>query len=275
MENPLSNLFKSCDVQRMKNYSANFYGPLKTSDNNNSLLGPFEMSCLTGLAIVILTNISVDKEKIYNRIHYIIKSRGMQEFIYNISCITIALILLPLLSGIFLIFKLNKAILKRKLRNNKKLHFKDFIEGEDVVWMLEGETSKSVINVLAYVNIDGEFDFNLSTKLLHSIRTRIFTKFVIPKAFPKIFYRSQKSPTGYFYWTTENRLTINDYVRYANLKDDKSELNEDDLKVLMSDICNQPLPANDTALWECLISQNVVRGSDNKLKLPVGILRDF
>jgi hypothetical protein len=269
VKNPIMKLFKSCDVQRMKNYSDNFYGPLKTTDDKNEFLGPFEIACLTGLAIVALTNISLDKEKIWSRILYVIKSRGLKEFVFTISCLALALILLPFMLAIFIIFKTYKEMVKRQLKNDKKLNFKDFIEGEDVVWMLENQTSKSIINVLAYVNIEGEFDLSLSKNLLQSIRTRIFAKLVLPNAFPKMFYRSQKTPSGYFYWTTENRLAISDYVRYLNVKEDNDELSEDELKILMSEICNQPLPADDTALWECLISRNVVKGGDGKLRLPV------
>lgn len=272
VQNPIIKLFKSCDVQRMKNYSENFYGPLKASDDKNEFLGAFEVACLTGLVIVILTNISLDKEKIWSRILYVIKSRGLKEFVFTISCLTFALILLPFMLAIFIIFKIHKAMIKRQLKKDKKLNFKDFIEGEDVVWMLENEASKSIINVLAYVNIDGEFDLKLSKNLLQSIRTRIFAKLVLPNSFPKMFYRTQKTPSGYFYWTTENRLAISDYVRYLNAKEDNDELSEDELKILMSEICNQPLPADNTALWECLISRNVMRSGDGRLRLPVSII---
>lgn len=253
----------------MKNYSDNFYGPLKTSDDKNGILGPFEMAWLTGLLIVILTNVPFDKEKNWSRILHVIKSRGLKEFFYIISCLIVALILLPLLLAIFAIFKIRKQVLKLQLKKDKKLFFKDFIEGEDVVWMLENKASKSIINVLAYVNIDGEFTLDLPKNLLSSIRTRIFAKLVLPNAFPKMFYRTQKTPSGYFYWTLENRLAISDYVRYLNVKEDNDELSEDELKILMSEMCNQPLPADDTALWECLISRNAVRGGDNRLRLPV------
>lgn len=254
----------------MKNYSDNFYGPLKTSDDKNEIFGSFEVACLTGLVIVVLTNIPLDKEKIWSRILYVIKSRGVKEFFFTISCLAVAVILLPFLLAIFTIFKIRKLSIKRQVKSDKKLHFKDFIEGEDVVWMLEKKTSKAVINVLAYVNIDGEFDSNLPKNLLQSIRTRIFAKLVLPHAFPKMFYRTQKTSSGYFYWTTENHLAISDYVRYLSLKSgNNEELSEEELKLSMSKICNQPLPANDTALWECLISQNVVRGADSRLKLPV------
>lgn len=270
VQNPIIKLFKSCDVQRMKNYSDNFYGPMKTSnEDKNDFLGPFTMACFAGLFIVTLTNFSLDKEKIWNRIFYIVKSRGLKEFFYTITCLAFALILLPFMLAIFIIFKIHKNMLKSQLKADKKLKFKDFIEGEDVVWMLENEKSKAIINVLAYVNIDGEFNLDLPRNLLSSIRTRIFAKLVLPNTFPKMFYRTQKTPSGYFYWTAENHLAISDYVRYINAKEGNDELSENELKILMSEICNQPLPAKDTALWECLISKNAVRCGDGKIKIPV------
>lgn len=106
VKNPIIELFyKSYDVQLMKNYSNNFYGPLKINDLRNELeMSPLHLACITGLAIVILTNISLDKEKIWNKILFVFKSRGVCEFFYVTTCLSLALIFLPLMLSIFITF---------------------------------------------------------------------------------------------------------------------------------------------------------------------------
>lgn len=272
VKNPIIKLlYKSCE-----NYSDNFYGPLKLNDERNELLSPLQMSCISCLVIVGLTNISLDKEKIWNRILFILRSRGLQEFLHVVCCLAFAIILLPLLLAIFVTFKIHKELIKSQLlRDNKSLNFKGFIEGEDVVWMLENKNTKSIINVLAFVDVNGDFDLLLPESLLQSIRDRIYTKLMLPNLFPKLFYRTQRSPSGYFYWIDENKLTINEYVRIIENDCENVEISEDEFRNKMSEICNQSLPAEDTALWECLISRQAMRCKNGELKIPVSQLTLF
>lgn len=273
VKNPIIELIY--DVQRIKNYSDNFYGPLKLTDERNELISPLQMSIVTSLIIVVLTNISLDKEKVWNRILFIARSRGLQEFLHVITCLIIALVLLPLLSIIFIIFKIHKEMIKNQLLRDKLRYFKGFIEGEDTVWMLESENNKSVINVLAFVDVHGDFDLLLPESLLQSIRDRIYSKLLLTNQFPKLFYRTQRSPSGYFYWTDDNKLTINDYVRYIENENESEnwEICESEFREKMSKICNNSLPADDTALWECLISKQPMRCDNTReLKVPVSDL---
>lgn len=270
VKNPIIELFyKSCGVESMKNYSDNFYGPLKFNDERNELLSPLQMSCMSCFLIVILTNISLDKEKIWNRLLFILGSRGLREFLHVVICLAFALILLPVLLAIFVIFKIHKELIKSQLLRDKSLHFKGFIEGEDVVWMLENKNTKSIINVLAFVDVNGDFDLLLPESLLQSIRDRIYTKLMLPNLFPKLFYRTQRSPSGYFYWINENESTINEYVRIIENDSENVEISEEEFRNKMSEICNQSLPAEDTALWECLISRQAMRCKNGELKIPV------
>jgi hypothetical protein len=83
-----------------------------------------------------------------------------------------------------------------------------------------------------------------------------------------MFYRFVRSAEGYFYWTDENSLTINDYVRYLDYTSE-NESTEKEFSRRLSVICNSSLPANNSALWECLIGKQMIKGNDGELKLPV------
>jgi hypothetical protein len=157
---------------------------------------------------------------------------------------------------------------RHHLVKDKSLRFVDFMTGEDTVWVCENDKSKSIINVLAFVNSNNEINENLPNDLLRSIRARVFTKLVLTKQFPKLFYRRMRDLSGYFYWTSDNRLSINDYVRYLGRVNEEDVISEEQMKRKMSLISNDALPAENSALWECLIGPQPIRNEDG-IKYPV------
>lgn len=256
-----------------RNYSNEFFGPnfLRSNDANETLLSPAQFGCLTGLLIILFSNYQIDKQKCFNRLRFALSSPSLQEFFLITFCFIVSLFFMPstiLCFGSFIVYK---RLDGRHLRSNKSSNFKGFLNGEDVVWACE-DVSKSIINILAFVRAPVEDDETLPSNLLQSIRDRISTKLMLTKRFPKMFYRRRKSDCGYFYWTDENPLTINDYVRLSEHRDGEKVQSETDFKRRMSVISNEPLPAENTALWECLIGQSAVQVGED-LKYPVSVVQ--
>lgn len=91
------------------------------------------------------------------------------------------------------------------------------MDGSDAVWALEDDFAKSVINIMALVEIDeqckhSEMD-NGPVNILLALRKRLSLRFLNDyKPFPKLFYKRCKEH-GYSFWTNENECTIEDYIR--------------------------------------------------------------
>lgn len=267
------------DVELMKNYSENVQqwansGPLLSNETKSvDSFSPLQLGTAFAVIILLFTNLQLDKDKLWNNLLFKIKSSGIKDFLYITVCLIISLLFLPMILTIVVVFKMYREYVGNKLRKDESLRFVDFMEGEDVVWVCEDKSSKSIINVLAYVNANDEMSENIPEQLVQSIRSRIFSKLMLPNHFPKMFYRRRRSNEGYFYWTDENSLTINDYIRVFDVTNKKST-SEEEFKKEMSKICSNPLPENNTALWECLICQQPIKSVDG-FKIPVNITLKF
>lgn len=261
-------------IEQSKNDSIKFLGPnipLRTNDTKlDSMLSPNQFGCLAGLLLILFSNYQIDKDKFLNRLWFFLRSSSVREFAFVTTCFLVWLLFVPLILLVVGIFRIHKEIDEYKLRKDK--NFKGSLNGEDIVWACEDALSKSIINVLAYVRAPSELQESFPQNLLQSIRDRIQTKLMKTNRFPKMFYRRRKSDSGYFYWTDENSLTINDYVRFSENKEKKDVINEEDFKEKMSEISNETLPADNTALWECLVGQQMVQVG-NDLKYPVRKMR--
>ncbi|XP_070507604.1 O-acyltransferase WSD-like [Chironomus tepperi] len=260
VKNPIIEKF-----ELMKNYSNEFYGPLRTNDTKADNVVPLHLVSLVLMSIIIFTNFNFDKEKLKNRVLFVLKSPAIREHLYVITCFLVSMMFMPIVVLIVSAFKIYRAYVAKCIKNNKS--FKGFLVGEDSFWVCEDDHAKSVINVLAFVNCGSDVSDKMHEKLLTSIRDRIHSKLMLPNTFPKMFYRKKRDESGYYYWTDENYLTINDYVRFMNNSQDMF-MTDDDFKDQMSSICNQSLPANHSALWECLISRQAIQYDDG-IKYPV------
>lgn len=260
-------------MEQAKNYSNVFFGPnLLRSNDSNTFLSPAQFGCLTGLLIIFFSNYQIDKDKCLNRLWFLVNSTNIREFIFVTTCFLVSMVFMPLTFLIFVVFRIYKELDATRLRKDKTAHFSDFLNGEDAMWACEDAVSKSIINILAFVGVKPGCDEDSPENLLQSIRHRIQTTLMSTNRFPKMFYRRRKSNSGYYYWTDENRLTINDYVRLSNRQKVLHAQSEEEFKKEISEISNDPLPADNTALWECLINQRAVKVGDD-MKCPVRDIR--
>lgn len=273
--------FKSPELgflEQARNFSDELFGPnlLRSNDSRNeSFLTPAQFGCLTGLILIVFSKYQVDKEKSLSRLWFLLKSPKIKEYILTAICFSVFLVFFPILLFIITTFCVVKKLDERKLRRDEASSFKGFLKGEDIVWACEDVVSKSIVNILAFVRAPtSNNEENFSQILLQSIRDRIFKKLIKPNQFPKMFYRRRKSDSGYFYWTDENNLSVNDYARLSDTKNAELVQSEEEFKTTMSEISNNPLPAEDTALWECLVGQRAVKVGDD-LKYPVSFYVQF
>lgn len=246
-----------------KNESNEIIGPyLLPQTKHETLLSPAQFGCLTGLLLILFSNYQIDKDKHLNRFWFFLKSSSVREFLFVTLCFGVWMLFMPLTLVIIGGFSIFKAIDKNRLMKDETKRFKGLLNGEDVVWACEDALSKSIINVIAYVRAPTTFNESFSQNLLNSIRDRISTELMTTNRFPKMFYRRRKSESGYFYWTDENNLTINDYVRFSERKGENVK-NEEDFKKEMSEVLDNPLPAENSALWECLVGEQMVKVGDS------------
>lgn len=268
VKRPIIELARNFIVQA-KNSSDGFLRPCLLHSNdarNDSFLSPAQFGCLTGLLIILISNFQFERNKSLSRLRLYLTSPSFKDSVFTTTCFLVSMMFMPIVVLIVAAFRIYKAFDGVKLRQLEGANFKGFMNGEDIVWACEDATSKSIINVLAFVRPETETDENLPGNLLLSMRQRISTKLMETNRFPKMFYRRRKSNSGFFYWTDENTLTINDYVRFS--KDVERVTSEENFKEEMSGMSNEPLPAGNTALWECLIGQQGVLVGDD-LKYPV------
>lgn len=253
-------------IECVKNHSSGFLGPqYPKSGNSKAFLSKSQFGWITAF---ILFAVLLKKDKTLNRIKKTMGSRQFRDGILMSLCFLLFLVFSPLVLVVVIGFWMFKKIDEFKLRKIQNSNFKDFLNGVDTVWACEDDFSKSIINVLAFVKSS---EANTPQNVLQSLRDRVSTAILSKNRFPKIFYRRVRSDFGYFYWTDENILMINDYIRFASC-DSAGVLKEDTFRKQMSRISNLPLPDDNSALWECLVGQQVVLCGDD-LKLPVITLR--
>lgn len=94
-------------------------------------------------------------------------------------------------------------------------HFKGFLEGTDALWAAEEDASKSVINVMAIIEVNKFFanKEDIPIKVLLAMRKRLSSRLrsdYVP--FPKMFYK-RVVDYGYCFWSDDNDLTFEDYIR--------------------------------------------------------------
>jgi hypothetical protein len=250
------------------NETNEFFGPfLNPQTKHEPIFSPVQFGCFTGLLLIAFSN-----EKLLNRYTHLLNYSNLREFCFVALCFSIWMLFMPLTLTIFGGFYAFKVMEESKLKKSKS-NFKGILNGEDCVWACDGVFSKSIINVVAYVGAPSDLNGKFANTLLSSIKDRIFTELMAKNPYPKLFYRRRKSESGYFYWTDENDLTVDDYVRLTELTAQENILEEDVFKREMSGILDKPLPDKNSALWECLVGQQMIKVGDH-FKYPV-MLQSF
>lgn len=234
--------------------------------NSSCIVGPFlentddeanqTSSTLSVPSTLLAFGLIFTSDKRFVNIWFNVKTNGIStllDFLLFVSFLVFLPIHLLVLCG----FWINKKV--DAIKSNQLEHFKGYLTGEDVFWACEDEKSKFIINVVVYVGFDrNEKLDNLIEKIQHRFEVK-------REKFAKLFYIRSKTNKGYFYWSTESHLKINDYVRKLDLDYDS----EDSFKSQLSSVVNLPLPSENKSLWECLVGRTAFECENGRMMIPV------
>ncbi|KAJ8971945.1 hypothetical protein NQ317_013573 [Molorchus minor] len=129
-------------------------------------------------------------------------------------------------------------------------------ESADTIWATE-DISRDIINVLVVINIDKPE--NITEQIKTIVSNKIFKQ---SKEFLKLTSIRIKS-MGY-HFLLRDQVTVDDIVSTLNFERDCGIITESVLQKTISEYSNRPLPKNDSALWEILVSPNPVQWKRSK-----------
>lgn len=187
------------------------------------------------------------------------------------------LILSPFLITVLLMFYVYRIMVGFILKYRYGKHFKGLLDGADVVWAIEDQNSRGMINILASVHEPFEEcpsgDGSVSVNLLLILRKRISARLMHSyRPHPKMLWK-RNMELGYYFWSDQSELTIEDYIRFLDtipLAEGQSCIDEGRLRTLLSTISNRHLPGNHTSSWEVLVGRQPLIDQTRKiLKYPI------
>ncbi|XP_069688121.1 uncharacterized protein [Periplaneta americana] len=222
----------------------------------------------TGLLLAILLNSRLDAIKAKSFL--VCFETMVLRFLFAAICLVLTLAAAPIL-GLFTVFLMCYRQGIHLFLKATRPHYVSLLDGLDAVWAIEEETNKSVINVLALIEVE---NIEQGRNLLENFRKTVIGRFTkSPLPCPKIFYFRRKC-LGYFYWERQTELRIQDYIRSMtviheesatnNENNVSSEISEETLNTLIAEVCNSKLPANHAACWEILVGSQSIKKSPSQ-----------
>ncbi|XP_049860921.1 uncharacterized protein LOC126354899 isoform X2 [Schistocerca gregaria] len=152
--------------------------------------------------------------------------------------------------------------------------FAGLLAGPDAVWAVEDDAARSVINVLATLQV--EDDGVDGAQLLRQLRSLLLERLQSGALPEKLLLLRRHSPLGYFYWQRRPQpLRLDAVVReHVRFLDEEDDLGEDAarlgggrqqggggqwcwlgaLRRRLCELANAPLPQGHAAGWEVLVS---------------------
>uniref|UniRef100_A0AAG5DXH6 O-acyltransferase WSD1 C-terminal domain-containing protein n=1 Tax=Anopheles atroparvus TaxID=41427 RepID=A0AAG5DXH6_ANOAO len=202
---------------------------------------------------------------------------NIRQAVYTFLTFIEFLALSPVFLVVLITFHLCRITVGFVLRWRHGKHFKGLLDGADVVWAIEDQNSRGMINILASVHesfVDFEsVDGSMSADLLLTLRKRISGRLMRNyQPLPKMFWK-RNVELGYYFWSDQSELTIEDYIRYLDtipLAEGQRSIDECQLRALLSKINNRHLPANHTSSWEVLVGRQPLVDECRKIiKYPI------
>lgn len=211
-----------------------------------------------------------DESKVYNFLQQL-NMVELRRFLFVFVTFLQFAIVSPILCLVFFAFRLYRASVGLVLCWRHGVHFKGLLAGADVVWAIERDNSRGMINIMAYIEEpDDGHESSTSAEMLLVLRKRISSRLMgAIRSHPKMFWL-RKLELGYYYWSDLSDLTIEDYLEYIPLESNERCIDERKLRSLMSEINNRFLLRSHTASWEILVGrQPLLDKTRNVLRFPV------
>ncbi|XP_055629402.1 uncharacterized protein LOC129770532 [Toxorhynchites rutilus septentrionalis] len=235
---------------------------------------------LTGVLIILflryhLTRVKEELSaiKMFNFVKCL-KIGDIRKFLFILGTFLEFVLLSPVFFLVYVSFRCYRSGVAFTLKRRYGSHFKGLLDGTDVVWAIEGDNSRGMINIMAYIEEpDENLNNNTSAELLLVLRKRISSRLMrSQQPHPKMFWK-RNLELGYYYWSDLSDLTIEDYIRYLEyipLEEHERYIDEPKLRGLISAICNRRLAGNHTSSWEILVGRQPQLDKErNVLRFPI------
>ncbi|XP_055531055.1 uncharacterized protein LOC129721946 [Wyeomyia smithii] len=248
-----------------------------------TMISSVHLGILTGVLLILFLSHKLTRmkeelagSKTFNWIKCL-KFSDVRRFSFVLMMFFEFVLLSPLFILIYFGFKCYRSIVALILRRRYGTHFKGLLDGADVVWAIERDNSRGMINIMAYVEEPVQKlehkEHPTSAELLLVLRKRISARLLGSyQPHPKMFWK-RNLELGYHYWSDQSELTVEDYIRYLEyIPLDKGEqfIDSNKLRSLLSKINNRDLPGNHTSSWEILVGRQPLLDSRRKiLRFPI------
>ncbi|XP_035892404.1 uncharacterized protein LOC118503342 [Anopheles stephensi] len=261
-------------------------GPMQTpgsvllsADENrlDILISPTQFGLLSGLVLFLFLRHKITRWREEHSHLKVTNNDDVRRAVFTFLTFLEFLAISPLLLTILLVFQVYRIAIQTVLRHRHGKHFKGLLDGADVVWAIEDQNSRGMINIMA--NVEEPFtdwasvDGSTSAGILLTLRKRISARLMRNyQPHPKMFWK-RSVELGYYFWSDQSELTVEDYIRYMDtvpLQAGLHFIEEHQLRTLLSKINNRQLPANHSASWEVLVGkQPLFDEKRNMLKYPI------
>ncbi|XP_029731822.2 uncharacterized protein LOC109426047 [Aedes albopictus] len=248
-----------------------------------TMLSSAELGLLTGVLMTLFLRHKFNRlkeELVECKVQKRIKNLTMidvRHFLFILITFLEFVALSPIFFSIFYGFKCYRLVVACVLKRRHGSHFKGLLDGADVVWAIERDNSRGMINIMAYIE---EPVARLATKenstcaeLLLVLRKRISSRLMRShQAHPKMFWKRHLE-LGYYWWSDLSQLSIEDYIRYLEyipVVEGEKYIDERQLRAVMSEINNRYLPDEHSSSWEILVGrQPLLVKERDMLRYPI------
>ncbi|XP_014272137.1 O-acyltransferase WSD isoform X1 [Halyomorpha halys] len=171
-------------------------------------------------------------------------------------CSIMGIILSPIVLAMLLLCSIYRLVARATLYTMYS-NYQGLMDGADAYWSLEVDSSKAVINILAFVELksSGFTDLRCSLKKIFQDRLLSEVRLFKLKCLRKL------SMFGYFYWEEMEEVCIDDHIRWMDL----DIVTDDSVTDYLSKNCNNPLPHNNMSLWEVLVAKHPLTRDGRRL----------
>ncbi|XP_019870677.2 uncharacterized protein LOC109599170 isoform X2 [Aethina tumida] len=176
----------------------------------------------------------------------------LEPIIYVLSVLMLPVIILTI--AVFGIFKFMVGLC---LRAKYKTNFGGLVTGGDVLWTIEEETSKNIINTLLIIDIKDQTLHSLKQSIINRVKNTLY------RIEGSKITGIRQSELGYTF-LLKNQYTAEEAISFLPDINNGSVLEERELEDIVSEYSNKPLPKNDLALWQILIGRNPVNYKGSK-----------
>uniref|UniRef100_A0A2K6VB74 O-acyltransferase WSD1 C-terminal domain-containing protein n=1 Tax=Anopheles darlingi TaxID=43151 RepID=A0A2K6VB74_ANODA len=170
----------------------------------------------------------------------------------------------PLIIVILIVLQVHRQIVKALLVIRYGASFRGLLEGMDVVWAVQSNSSKAMANVLllfdmkSSTNASNEISLTLRKRMEHHLKGTVYEK----------MFWQRCLQWGYYFWLQDHKVSFDHHIRQLDTLPNMKAVSRKDLCRLIGSMSTQECKGN--ASWEILIGkQPVYYRQGNASMVPV------